>query len=292
MTPTGLFLAFLTCTVVNAVACAIGRMDVNSRWVKGLLYLLVAFVASTAIKITASFSYQGKMYRYTEFIFWLFYFLEHFFESVLWSVLGSLVHLRHAMPLNCYNNVLETLTRLGVLTMIFSVVVIITIFFAYDIARTLTALRLMSLFLTICSAFGEYTNVLVTGLLLRDPLVIMMNRTTMILVLFPCVTLVLTLFVCGIPIIQLSDYDLVFECLHLTTLCFVICGIWYHILLINAECTEACGEACRSRRISPNIHDAVSTRQINLATRPHWLISLMNNKNDDSDANKISTSIL
>ena len=175
------------------------------------------------------------------------------------------------MHFNSCEDVIDTVAKLCVLFVLLCFLIICTLFLTDNLDKTMAYLRQLSLLLAVSMALAEYATCLVNSLLLKDPLMILSGGAVILLMIAPCVTLILSLVVCDIPDVILGDTCVAFEQAHLFTLVTVISAIWYHIIAVNAECTDTGGCACPSRVPIGTL--PVYNNEISQNTRPSWWLT-------------------
>lgn len=270
MDQSSLFAVFVVCSVVNAVYWALFSMDAVG-WIRDVMGYVLAFMAFIVLKFVAMHFYQEGLYPSLSLFFWVVYFLEHFMESILWNCLGSIVRARYGKRIDYRKDVIDALIRLFLITAGFCFIMLITLLFAHDLERSVVVLRQISLMLTICSAIAEYTTVVVYGSLLRDAQMILSNRAMMLVMAPPCISLALSLAVCGVPEITEGLECIIFEILHLLVLTGTIAALWYYAMLQNVSCGPRSGGISREGRAPP---EARSSYHLTIATRPGWSVTI------------------
>ena len=237
MDQASLFAALVVCSVIHAAYWALYSLDATG-WIGGVMGFALAFVGFAVVRYVAMYLSQESLYPSLSLVFWGAYFLEHFVESILWNCLGSIVRARYGRRVDYRKDVIDAVLRLCLITAGFCFVMLLTLLFAHDPDRSVVVLRQISLMLTICSAVAEYTTVAVYGSLLRDARMILSNRAMVLVMAPPCLSLGVSLGVCGVPELVEGASCLAFELVHLLVLTGTIAALWYHALLRGALCSR------------------------------------------------------
>ena len=165
---------------------------------------IISFILCIVFKFVAVYFYHDSLYPSLSLFFWVAYFVEHVLESILWNCLGSIVRVRTSRRIDYRKDVIDAIMRLCFITAGFSFAMLVTLLFAHNLKRAVATLRQISLLLTICSAIAEYTTVIVYGSLLRDPRMILSNQIMVTSMAPPCISLTLSLIMCGVPNVDIS----------------------------------------------------------------------------------------
>ena len=199
------------------------------------IFVVLAYMYAFLIKLGSVYIFlNGNGYKYLEVAFWLFFFIEHLIETVLWTTLATVLQLRVLTRLYNGLNLVDCALRFVVLGVFLCVVVILTLFVANDLDNAVAVLRQISLMLSMCGAIMEFCLVAVKALLIHDHLMIFSSKERAILMFVPCASATLSLFACGVPDFLENETCLGMELTNVMLLTSFLALSWFICVRRNA----------------------------------------------------------
>lgn len=271
MNAASLLFALVLCTLMFALLLVLHQMDIISKWIHSIFYVIMTFVSLSAFKYVVLYLHTNHPDSYSglESVFWVCYFCEHLAETVMWTIFAAVLQVRRGRRFQNDTNLIHLMIILCFVTIGLCLVMLATLFLADDVGRTIKVLRQVSFMLAICSAVLEYSLMLARAALLRDDWMLFRPRQILSIMLLPSFTLASSVAVCGIPEFDRSIACTMSELAHMFVFSGTLCGVWYYIMIKNAECTQPGGPSCPSQ-LQSRFAATNSENVMHMDARPHW----------------------